>query len=137
MNASAQERAAQGKSRRDVVSRADQGKLNTAERGFDPIDLLRASNLDRIPQLLPIKYARMQESPFAFFRGSAAIMAADLGRLPHQLRSELARAAQHQDLHGASSGHAASLSEVWEQGSGQRMARRGSSHRMPPSSAGE
>ena len=83
MNASAQERAAQGKSRRDVVSRADQGKLNPAERGFDPIDLLRASNRDRIPQLLPIKYARMQESPFAFFRGSAAIMAADLGRLPH------------------------------------------------------
>ena len=70
MNASAQERAAQGKSRRDAVSRADQGKLNPAERGFDPIELLRASNRDRLPQLLPIKYARMQESPFAFFRGA-------------------------------------------------------------------
>ena len=36
-----------------------------------------------MPQLLPIKYARMAVSPFAFFRGAVSIMAADLGRLPH------------------------------------------------------
>ena len=45
--------------------------------------VLQASEEDRVPQLLPLKYARMKASPFAFFRGSVGIMAADLGRLPH------------------------------------------------------
>jgi len=45
--------------------------------------VLRASEEGRVPQLLPLKHARMKASPFAFFRGSVAIMAADLGRLPH------------------------------------------------------
>ena len=36
-----------------------------------------------MPQLLPVKYARMKVSPFAFFRGAVSIMAADLGRLPN------------------------------------------------------
>ncbi|PTS87235.1 DUF2252 domain-containing protein, partial [Flavobacterium sp. HMWF030] len=33
--------------------------------------------------LLPIRYSRMMESPFAFFRGAAAIMAADLAQTPN------------------------------------------------------
>jgi uncharacterized protein (DUF2252 family) len=44
----------------------------------DPIDLLIASSRGRIEHLLPIRYGRMLTSPFAFFRGSAVIMAADL-----------------------------------------------------------
>jgi uncharacterized protein (DUF2252 family) len=46
----------------------------------DPIDILIESSLGRIETLLPIRYSRMMESPFAFFRGAAAIMAADLAQ---------------------------------------------------------
>jgi len=81
MNASARERVRQGKSRREDVSRGALAELHPKQRGFDPMDVLRASTEGRVPQLLPVKYARMKESPFAFFRGAVSIMAADLGRL--------------------------------------------------------
>src|SRR5499425_1439348 len=44
----------------------------------DPVDILTAQGRERIPELLPIRYARMKADPFAFLRGAAAIMAADL-----------------------------------------------------------
>jgi len=81
MNVSAKERVRQGKSRREHVSRGALAALHPKQRAFDPIDVLRASTKDRVPQLLPLKYVRMKESPFAFFRGAVSIMAADLGRL--------------------------------------------------------
>ena len=83
MAANAKERTQHGKSRRDTVSRAAQANLDLKHRTFDPIQVLRSSTDGRLSQLLPIKYARMQVSPFAFFRGAVAIMAADLARLPH------------------------------------------------------
>lgn len=49
----------------------------TALRG-DPIELLQRQGPDRVPELLPIRYGRMVSSPFAFFRGAALVMAADL-----------------------------------------------------------
>jgi uncharacterized protein (DUF2252 family) len=48
----------------------------------DPIDLLQAQDEGRLQHLLPIKYGRMVASPFAFLRGSAAVMAADLASTP-------------------------------------------------------
>ncbi|MCW5822712.1 MAG: DUF2252 domain-containing protein [Cyanobacteria bacterium TGS_CYA1] len=48
----------------------------------DPIELLIESSQGRIESLLPIRYGRMSTSPFAFFRGSAVIMAADLVQTP-------------------------------------------------------
>ncbi len=72
-----------GKSRRNAVSRTAHGKLRLKSRTFDPIRLLLSSTDGRVPELLPIKYARMSASPFAFFRGAVSIMAADLARLPH------------------------------------------------------
>jgi uncharacterized protein (DUF2252 family) len=83
MTSTAKERAQLGKSRREQVSRDAHSKLNPKERRANPLDVLRASTEGRVPQLLPVKYFRMQSSPFAFFRGSVAIMAADLGRLPN------------------------------------------------------
>ena len=83
MRASAEERAQRGKSRREVMSRAAHASLHSKDRAFDPMDVLRASVEGREPRLLPIKYARMRVSPFAFFRGAVSIMAADLGRLPN------------------------------------------------------
>jgi uncharacterized protein (DUF2252 family) len=44
----------------------------------DPVALLDAQNRNRIPELVPIRWARMVASPFAFLRGAAAVMAADL-----------------------------------------------------------
>ena len=81
MNRPAKERARLGKSRREHVSRGALAELHPKQRAFDPIGVLRASTEGRVPQLLPLKYARMKESPFAFFRGAVSIMAADLGRL--------------------------------------------------------
>jgi uncharacterized protein (DUF2252 family) len=49
---------------------------------FDPIELLKRSDHGRLPELLPIRYARMQQSAFGFFRGAAAVMAADLATTP-------------------------------------------------------
>ena len=77
------ERVKLGRSRRERVSRAAQAQLHPKQRQFDPIDVLRYATEGRVPQLLPIKYARMKVSPFAFFRGAVSIMAADLGRLPN------------------------------------------------------
>jgi uncharacterized protein (DUF2252 family) len=46
----------------------------------DPVALLQAQDAARVPELVPIRYGRMLVSPFAFFRGAAAVMAADLAR---------------------------------------------------------
>jgi uncharacterized protein (DUF2252 family) len=48
----------------------------------DPIQLLEESSQGRIPELLPIRYGRMMQSPFTFFRGAAAVMSADLAQTP-------------------------------------------------------
>ena len=48
----------------------------------DPIALLEASNVGRVPELIPIRYGRMVANPFAFYRGAAALMAFDLAALP-------------------------------------------------------
>ena len=79
----AKERIELGKKHRNTMSRADHGKFGPRDRDFDPLDVLLSSNEGRLPRLLPIKYARMSRSPFAFFRGAVSIMSADLGRLPH------------------------------------------------------
>jgi uncharacterized protein (DUF2252 family) len=74
-------RTAYGKSLRDVVRRVDQVVCTIHTKGRSAVDLLRASDRGRVEALLPIKYGRMALSPFAFFRGSAPVMAADLARL--------------------------------------------------------
>jgi uncharacterized protein (DUF2252 family) len=51
-------------------------------RKHDPIDLLVDSSKGRIEALLPIRYGRMLASPFAFLRGAAAVMTADLSQTP-------------------------------------------------------
>jgi uncharacterized protein (DUF2252 family) len=76
------ERIAYGQKLRDVVRRVDQNVWKVPRRRRGVIDALRASEEGRVATLLPIKYGRMAASPFAFFRGSAAIMAGDLASLP-------------------------------------------------------
>jgi len=77
------ERIAEGKKRRERASRAGQKDLWVERRQFDPIEVVLESGQGRLERLLPLKYARMAISPFAFFRGAVQVMAADLARLPH------------------------------------------------------
>lgn len=53
------------------------------KRKFDPLAVLRAACKGHMASLLPVKFGRMSESPFAFFRGAVEIMAADLGAGAH------------------------------------------------------
>ncbi len=56
----------------------------------DPIAVLEAQGATRVQELLPIRYGRMAVSPFTFYRGAAAVMAADLGAAPRtNLRVQL------------------------------------------------
>jgi uncharacterized protein (DUF2252 family) len=48
----------------------------------DPLEILAGQDGSRVPELVPIRYGRMLASPFAFFRGAAAVMAADLAQTP-------------------------------------------------------
>ena len=79
---SADQRRAAGKALRDTVPREDHRGWNPSKGRRDPIELLIETNKDRMPQLLPIRHGRMVQSPFAFYRGSAALMAADLALTP-------------------------------------------------------
>jgi len=79
---SADERRADGRALRDAVPRELHAGWKAPSDRRDPVELLTESNKGRMPQLVPIRHGRMVESPFAFYRGSAALMAADLARTP-------------------------------------------------------
>jgi uncharacterized protein (DUF2252 family) len=80
---SASKRIEDGKARRKAVSRAAHAELGVAKHDRDIIAMLEASNHDRLEQLVPVRHSRMLESPFAFFRGSAVVQAADLSATPN------------------------------------------------------
>jgi uncharacterized protein (DUF2252 family) len=79
---SADDRRATGKALRDATPRAAHGGWKPPKDRRDPIELLVESNEGRIPELIPIRFGRMSQSPFAFYRGAAAVMAADLASTP-------------------------------------------------------
>ena len=75
-------RIAAGKKLREKTPRSSHAEWNPPPNRPDPIDTLKASERGLLPALLPIRHARMRQSPFAFLRGAAAIMAADLWATP-------------------------------------------------------
>jgi len=75
---SVEERMETGKKLRKKFPRIKQGEYHPAKKRTDPVSILEAQGKTRIQELVPIRYARMLTSPFAFLRGGAAIMAADL-----------------------------------------------------------
>jgi len=79
---SADERREAGKALRDATPRTAHGGWKSPKNRRDPIELLRESNEGRISALIPIRFGRMAQSPFAFYRGAAAVMAADLASTP-------------------------------------------------------
>jgi uncharacterized protein (DUF2252 family) len=76
------ERIAAGKKLRERVPRSAQARWIAQRHRADPTAWLAESDRGRLADLLPIRYARMRASPFAFFRGAAALMAADLAFTP-------------------------------------------------------
>jgi uncharacterized protein (DUF2252 family) len=74
------QREALGKAARERTPRSCHGEWRAAEDREDPIAILEAQGTSRVQELLPIRYGRMAGSPFAFYRGAAAVMAADLAK---------------------------------------------------------
>lgn len=72
------ELSARGRAQRGVTKRSALSRV--PKDGRDPMGILEAQNQDRVPELLPLRRERMSASVFTFFRGTAAIMAADLAR---------------------------------------------------------
>jgi hypothetical protein len=73
---------ASGKRLREKVAVGEHGRWRRSETRPDPIRILHASDEGRVEDLVPIRYGRMLASPFAFYRGAAAIMASDLAGTP-------------------------------------------------------
>lgn len=77
-----EERAALGKAARRRSPRSGHAVYQPSPDRPDPLSILEAQSATRVPELVPIRYGRMTESPFRFYRGAAAIMASDLADSP-------------------------------------------------------
>lgn len=78
-----QERRALGRARRKQIARQAHGQWKPEARRHKPIVLLEESMRGRLPLLITLKYERMLESPFGYFRGAVPVMAADLSVVPN------------------------------------------------------
>ncbi|HEY2167498.1 MAG TPA: DUF2252 domain-containing protein [Jatrophihabitantaceae bacterium] len=84
------ERVARGKAARAAVGLAAHATFDPSATRADPVSLLEQQASTRVPELVPIRYGRMLVSPFAFYRGAALVMAADLAGAPDTgLRTQL------------------------------------------------
>jgi uncharacterized protein (DUF2252 family) len=77
------ERVARGKAARASVPRSSHADWEPSAARRAPEEVLLEQAADRVPELVPVRHARMLASPFAFFRGAAALMAGDLAATPH------------------------------------------------------
>ena len=74
--------AEHGITAREITPPAAHAELPAHRAHRDPITILERQATDRVPELVPIRHGRMLASPFAFYRGAAAVMAADLAGTP-------------------------------------------------------
>lgn len=79
---SPEERARLGKAARAHAPRSAHAEFAPPRDRTDPVDTVERQSATRLPELVPLRYGRMLESPFRFYRGAAAIMAEDLSRTP-------------------------------------------------------
>ncbi|KQX80691.1 MULTISPECIES: DUF2252 domain-containing protein [unclassified Streptomyces] len=85
-----EERAALGKAARTRAPRSSHAEFVPGPKRPDPLKIIEKQSATRLPGLVPIRYSRMSESPFRFYRGAAAIMASDLANTPTTgLRTQL------------------------------------------------
>jgi uncharacterized protein (DUF2252 family) len=80
--ATPKERRASGRARREVVPLAAHGTFTRPPGAKDAVTLLEEQSAGRVPELVPIRYGRMLQTEFTFFRGAARVMAADLAASP-------------------------------------------------------
>ena len=76
------QRVAAGRAARTATPRSSHASWAPPAARVDPVRVLEDQDASRVAELVPIRHARMLTSPFAFFRGAAAIMAADLASTP-------------------------------------------------------
>ncbi|MBI2704308.1 MAG: DUF2252 domain-containing protein [Actinobacteria bacterium] len=81
-DAARDERRERGEQLRKTVTRSSHGAWSEPEDRQSPVAILEAQNRSRLQELVPIRFGRMLASPFAFYRGAAAVMAADLAGTP-------------------------------------------------------
>ena len=79
---SVEDRLAMGKAQRKTTPRASLSEYQVRRNRLDAVSILIRQAKTRNPELVPIRHARMAKDPFAFFRGGAGIMAADLSQTP-------------------------------------------------------
>ena len=75
-------RAARGKAARRSAPIESHAEFVPAADRVDAVTILAGQSAARVPELVPIRYGRMMVSPFTFYRGAAAVMAADLAGTP-------------------------------------------------------
>lgn len=75
--------AEQGRAARKRISRSRLSEWGAGPDRQDPVAILERQAATRLPELVPIRYARMIQSPFTFLRGAPAVMAADLAQGPN------------------------------------------------------
>jgi uncharacterized protein (DUF2252 family) len=75
-------RADAGRARRETVPLDAHAEIVDPTHRPDPLETLRAQDVRRVPELVPIRYGRMLATPFTFLRGAAALMAGDLAEVP-------------------------------------------------------
>ena len=78
---SAAQRRTAGRAAREQVKRTELARWERTDE-TDPLALISAQNAIRLPELLPLRHSRMAATPWAFYRGAAAVMAADLASRP-------------------------------------------------------
>ena len=80
--ATSAERRAAGRAARKRVRRGGLGDWAEQDRGHDALETILAQDQTRAPELVPIRHHRMAASPWNYYRGAAAVMAADLASQP-------------------------------------------------------
>jgi len=76
------ERRVRGKAARAEVPRESHAQWKPPEDRPDPVALLESQAVNRVPDLVPVRWGRMMETPFTYYRGAALPMASDLASTP-------------------------------------------------------
>src|SRR5215470_858273 len=83
LRATTGERRASGRAARKRVPRSELASWTEEDRGHDALKTILAQNKIRVPELVPIRHYRMAVSAWNYYRGAAAVMAADLASQPN------------------------------------------------------
>jgi len=77
-----EQRRQEGKALRAKIPRESHAEFEMASDRTDPVKVIKESSKGRLQHLIPIRYGRMAKSVFAFYRGTASLMAMDLAPTP-------------------------------------------------------